>query len=135
MVKTENRAYFYALGRRKTARASVKLFPEGSGEVEVNGKTLREWADTDELMLNVLQPLHLLGVKKDFDFVIRTSGGGKEAQADAARLGVSRALLKKNLEFRTQLKEADFLTVDSRKKERKKPGLKRARRAPQFSKR
>ncbi len=103
--------------------------------MEVNGETLREWADTDELMLNVLKPLHLLGVKKDFDFVTRVSGGGKEAQADAARLGVSRALIRKNPDLRTQLKEADLLTVDARKKERKKPGLKRARRAPQFSKR
>ncbi|MCF7846834.1 MAG: 30S ribosomal protein S9 [Candidatus Gracilibacteria bacterium] len=135
MVKTSNRAYFSALGRRKTSRATVKLFPEGSGEIEINGKTLREWSDSEEMMLNVLKPFHLLSVTKDFDAVIRTSGGGKEAQSDAIRLGLARALQKKNPDFRTQLKEEELLTVDSRKKERKKPGLKRARRAPQFSKR
>jgi small subunit ribosomal protein S9 len=130
-----DRAYFYGLGKRKTARATVKLFPGGKGDMAVNGETLREWSDDDEMILKVLQPLELLGLKKDYDLEIRTSGGGKKAQAEAARLGISRALLRKTGDFRTQLKEHGFLTRDSRVKERKKPGLRRARRAPQWSKR
>lgn len=135
MVKTENRAYFYAVGKRKNARATVRLYPEGTGETQVNGETLRDWADTEEMIKTILSPLDLLGEKKNYDVVIRTSGGGKTAQADAARLGMARVLIKKNAEFRAQLKEEGFLTRDSRKKERKKPGLKKARRASQFSKR
>jgi small subunit ribosomal protein S9 len=135
-MKTENRAYFYAYGNRKTARATVKLFPGGTGDLEINGGVLlREWADDEKMVQAVLAPLELLGVKKDFDIAIRVSGGGKAAQAESARLGISRALVKKEASFRTQLKEAGFMTVDSRQKERKKPGLKRARRAPQWSKR
>ena len=137
-MKTDNRAYFYAKGNRKTARATVKLFPDGSGDLEINGGDLRDWADNDIMIKSVLAPLELLallGVKKDFDIAIRTSGGGKAAQADAARLGISRALLKKDASYRTQLKEAGFVTVDSRQKERMKPGLKKARRSPQWSKR
>ena len=135
MVKTENRAYYYAVGKRKTARATVRIYPEGTGDVQVNDVTLRDWADTEEMIKTVLSPLDILGEKKNYDVVIRTSGGGKTAQADSARLGLSRALVKKNAEFRPQLKEEGYLTRDSRKKERKKPGLKKARRAPQFSKR
>ncbi len=131
----ENRAYFYAVGRRKTARATVKLFPEGTGDVIVNNKTVREWADTQEMLKTVIEPLAVLGVKKDFDIVVRTSGGGKIAQAEAARLGVARALIKKQAESRPQLKEEGLLSRDPRVKERKKPGLKKARRASQFSKR
>ncbi len=134
-MKTDNRAYFYAYGNRKTARATVKLFPEGSGELEINGGSLRDWASDDVMFKAVLAPLDLLGVKKDFDVAIRVSGGGKAAQAEAARLGIARALLKKESSHRTQLKEAGYLTVDSRQKERKKPGLKKARRSPQWSKR
>ena len=135
MVKTDNRAFFYAVGRRKSARATVKLFPQGNGEVEVNGVKLTDWSDIYEMSTTVFAPLGTLGVKKDYDIVIRTSGGGKIAQAEAARLGIARALIKQTPEFRLQLKEAGFLTRDPRRKERKKPGLKRARRAPQFSKR
>ena len=129
------KAYFYAIGKRKTSRATVKLFPGGKGEMKINDLTPREWADSDNILKAVMQPLELLGVKKDFDFEIRTSGGGKCAQGDAIRLGISRVLVKKEAKFREQLKEAGFLTRDPRKKERKKPGLKKARRAPQFSKR
>jgi len=128
------RAYFYGLGKRKTARATVKLFPDGQGNVEVNEKKLREWAD-DDMVKTILEPLSLLGIKKDFDVEVRVSGGGKKAQADSARLGVSRALIKKQVSFKEQLREAGFLTRDPRIKERKKPGLKKARRAPQFAKR
>ncbi len=135
MITAKNKAYFYAIGKRKTARATVKLFPGGKGDIEINEKTLKEWADDNQMMVTVLEPLGLLGVKKDFDLKIRVSGGGKNAQAESMRLGISRALIRKEATFRTQLKEAGFLTRDPRIKERKKPGLKRARRAPQFSKR
>lgn len=131
----DNRAYFHAVGRRKSARATVKLYPEGTGEVIVNNKKVREWADTEEMIRTVNEPLKVLGVAKDFDIVIRTSGGGKVAQAEAARLGIARSLIKKQLEHRPQLKEEGLLTRDPRVKERKKPGLKKARRASQFSKR
>ena len=135
MINTKNRAYFYALGKRKTSRATVQLFPEGSGEIQINEKKLREWADDEHIVFTIMEPFKLLGVKKDFDLIVRVSGGGKKAQAGSIRLGIARALLKKEASFRTQLKEAGLLTRDSRIKERKKPGLKRARRAPQFSKR
>ena len=135
MAKTQNRAYFYALGKRKTSRATVKLFPEGEGLITINSKKIRDWADTEDMVQKVLEPLKLLGVKNEFDVDIRVSGGGKTAQAESARLGISRALLKKDSHLRSQLREEGLLTRDPRKKERKKPGLKKARRAPQFSKR
>jgi len=135
MAKTQNRAYFYALGKRKTSRATVKLFPEGEGVITINSKKLRDWADTEDMVQAILAPLKLLGVKNEFDVDIRVSGGGKVAQSESARLGISRALLKKDATVRAQLREEGFLTRDPRVKERKKPGLKKARRAPQFSKR
>lgn len=135
MAKTQNRAYFYALGKRKTARATVKLFPQGEGEITINSKKIRDWADTEDMVQKIQEPLKLLGVKKEFDIDIRVSGGGKVAQSEAARLGVSRALLKKDATIRPQLREEGLLTRDPRRKERKKPGLAKARRAKQFSKR
>ena len=126
--------YFYAVGKRKTARACVKIF-DGSGEIKINEKKIRDWVDTDRMYFQILQPLEILGIKKNFDIEIRTSGGGKNGQTGAILLGIARAILKKNADFKLQLREAGFLTRDSRKKERKKPGLKRARRAPQWSKR
>ena len=130
-----NRAYFYALGKRKTARATIKLFPNGEGNVLVNGQKLRSWSDTDRIHKSVLAPLDLLGVKKDYDIEIRVSGGGKVAQSIAAQLGVARALVRKDAELRTQLRDADLLTRDPRRKERKKPGLRGARKSAQWSKR
>lgn len=130
-----NRSYFYANGKRKSSRATVRVFPGGKGDISVNDKSLVDWADTQEMVFTVMQPLNLLGEKSRVDVIIRTSGGGKRAQADAARLGISRALLKQNSDHKLQLKDVGFLTRDERSKERKKPGLKRARRAPQFSKR
>ena len=135
MTNEKNRAYFYAVGRRKTARATVRLFPDGHGEITINGVKLREWSDDDSMLENVLKPLEIVGAKKDFDLEILSSGGGKKAQSESMRLGISRALVKKEASLRTQLKGAGLLTRDPRVKERKKPGLKGARRAPQFSKR
>ena len=128
-------AYFYAIGRRKTSRATVKLYPQGSGEITINGQKLKDWADNDMMILRALKPLEVTGSKKDVDVVIRTSGGGKQAQADSVLLGIARALVKKEAGHRETLKVEGLMTRDSRVKERKKPGLKRARRASQFSKR
>ncbi len=132
---TTNRAYFYAKGKRKTAVATIRLYPQGQGEVKVNGEVIREWSDTESIFKTATRPLELLGVKKEFDLEIIASGGGKSSQADAICLGIARSLVKKDSSLREQLKKEGLLTRDSRKKERKKPGLKRARRAPQFSKR
>lgn len=130
-----NRAYFYANGKRKTSVATVRLYPDGKGDITINDQTLREWADTDTIFHTVQSPLQELGVKKDYDVVVITKGGGKSAQADAIKLGIARALVKKEASYREQLKKGGMLTRDSRIKERKKPGLRKARRAVQFSKR
>ncbi len=130
-----DKAYFYAIGKRKTARATVKLYPEGKGEITINGIKLRDWADDLVMLQNVQKPLQVLGMLKDTDIAARTSGGGKGSQAESIGLGIARALVTKYPEYRSQLKDAGLLTRDSRVKERKKPGLKKARRAPQFSKR
>ncbi len=129
------RSYFYAIGKRKTSRATVRLYPEGGGNVLVNDVALRKWAEIDRWFVSVNEPMDLLGEKKNIDLEIIVSGGGKNAQAEAIQLGISRALVKYKSDFRSQLKERGMLTRDSRVKERKKPGLKRARRAPQWAKR
>ena len=128
-------AYFYANGKRKNAVATVRLYPEGQGELTVNGEKLREWADDEHMVFTVNQPLETLSAKKDVDIEIITRGGGKKAQAEAIRLGISRAFVKKDMTLREQLKSKGFMTRDSRTKERKKPGLRGARRSPQWSKR
>lgn len=126
--------YTYSVGKRKTAIARVKLFTEGKGELKVNDKAAKSYF-TPLQIENAFAPLVLTGQKGNFDIEARLVGGGKSAQSDAIRHGISRALLLINPEFRTELKRAGFLRRDSRTKERKKPGLHRARRAPQFSKR
>ena len=126
--------YFYSAGKRKTAIARVKLFDGGKGDITVNNKKAKEYF-TPLQIENALAPLALLDRKKDFDLVVYIVGGGKEAQSDAMRHGISRALLLVDPDARSQLKREGFLRRDARVKERKKPGLKRARRAPQFSKR
>jgi len=127
-------SYTYSVGKRKTAIARVKLFQGGSGELKVNDKAAKTYF-TPLQIENLFAPLVLTGQKGSFDIEARLTGGGKSAQSDAVRHGISRALLLINPEFRTELKRAGFLRRDSRVKERKKPGLHRARRAPQFSKR
>ncbi len=127
-------SYTYSVGKRKTAIARVKLFQGGSGELKVNDKPAKTYF-TPLQIENLFAPLVLTGQKGSFDIEARLTGGGKSAQSDAIRHGISRALLLVNPEFRTELKRAGFLRRDSRVKERKKPGLHRARRAPQFSKR
>ncbi|NOS67154.1 MAG: 30S ribosomal protein S9 [Candidatus Peribacteraceae bacterium] len=129
------RSYLAGLGKRKTARARVKLYQEGSGEVTINGMKMKEYFAAGFQTENALAPLTIAGVAKTVDIEARVSGGGKAGQSDAVRHGISRALLLLNADYRPDLKRAGFLRRDARIKERKKPGLKRARRAPQFSKR
>ena len=130
----KKRQYFGSVGKRKTAVARVKLFQNGSGEFTVNGKKLDEYFTGVEIE-NAVAPLALAGQEKMVDVDAVVSGGGRTAQSDAMRHGISRALLLTNPDLRGDLKRAGFLRRDSRIKERKKPGLHRARRAPQFSKR
>ena len=133
---TSSRQYFYSAGKRKTAIARVKLYEDGgSGEMKVNGKAIREYFDTSLQVENALAPLALVEMKKGFDAEISVKGGGKEAQSAAVRHGISRALVLFNPDFRPTLKREGFLRRDARIKERKKPGLKGARRAPQWQKR
>ena len=127
--------YFYAVGRRKRAIAQVRLYPEGKGEVIVNDKKLEEHLPIDVLQESVMLPLKSVGMSETADVTVKTHGGGIRGQADAIRLGIARALLIINPDYRATLKPLGLLTRDSRKKERKKFGLKKARRAPQWSKR
>lgn len=128
------RPYFYSVGKRKTAIARVKLFQDGSGKAQVNNLALKDYFAGTQIE-NATAALLLTSNLKNFDIEAHVLGGGKSAQSDAIRHGISRALLLLNPELRGELKHAGFLRRDSRTKERKKPGLHRARRAPQFSKR
>lgn len=131
----EKAPYFYGTGRRKSSVARVRLY-QGSGAVTVNDRSLDEYFGLDTLKAIVRQPLTLTGTDEKFDVVCRVSGGGVTGQAGAIRHGIARALLQYDSEnLRLTLKKAGLLTRDPRMKERKKYGLKAARRAPQFSKR
>jgi small subunit ribosomal protein S9 len=127
--------YIRTVGRRKTAVARVRLFKNGKGNIEINGKDWKVYFPTASQQHTVFNPLKITGQTDNMDFMIKVVGGGINSQAEAVRHGISRALLKFNEEFKPSLKRSGFLTRDSRKKERKKPGLKRARRAPQWKKR
>ncbi|MBI3336624.1 30S ribosomal protein S9 [Candidatus Peregrinibacteria bacterium] len=128
------RQYFYSVGKRKNAIACVRLYQDGSGTCTVNTRKLKEYFHGIGSE-NALAPLDIVRETRTFDIEAKVYGGGKSAQSDAVRLGISRALILCNPEWRPELKRAGFLRRDARIKERKKPGLKRARRAPQFSKR
>ncbi len=125
---------FYGTGRRKQAIARVRLM-DGKGNILINGKTIDEYFGTDILKVIVRQPLNATNTLDKYDVVCKVVGGGFTGQAGAIRHGISRALLKANGEYKLTLKRAGFLTRDPRMKERKKYGLKKARKAPQFSKR
>ncbi|MBR4200033.1 MAG: 30S ribosomal protein S9 [Oscillospiraceae bacterium] len=125
---------FYGTGRRKHSVARVRLYP-GSGNVTINGRGIDDYFGLETLKLIVRQPLELTETSAQFDVVCTVAGGGVTGQAGAIRHGVARALLQFNAELRPALKKAGYLTRDPRMKERKKYGLKAARRAPQFSKR
>jgi len=128
------RQYFGSIGKRKSAIVRVKLYQGGSGSVTVNGQKLGEYFSGVQVK-NAIASLVLLQKQGVFDVEAIAKGGGKSAQSDAMRLGVSRALLLCNPEWRGDLKRQGYLRRDARIKERKKPGLKRARRAPQWQKR
>ncbi|MDR3644463.1 MAG: 30S ribosomal protein S9 [Clostridia bacterium] len=129
-----DRPFFYGTGRRKNSVARVRVYP-GSGVITVNGRDIEDYFGLDTLKLIVRQPLVLTNLMGRFDIVANVVGGGVSGQAGAIRHGLSRALLQAGDELRPVLKKAGFLTRDPRMKERKKYGLKAARRAPQFSKR
>jgi small subunit ribosomal protein S9 len=124
-----------ATGRRKTATAQVRLYKNGKGIIIINKQKFNQYFSTAILKTIVSQPLKLTGNLKDLDFSILVKGGGKKAQAEAVRHGIARSLIEFDKKFKPPLKAKGWLTRDSRKKERKKPGLKKARRAPQWSKR
>ena len=125
---------FYGTGRRKSSIARVRLV-EGKGTITINGKNIDEYLGTDTLKVIVRQPLTTTNTTDKYDVICSVQGGGFTGQAGAIRLGIARALLQANSEYRPALKAAGFLTRDPRMKERKKYGLKKARKAPQFSKR
>ena len=126
--------YHYAIGRRKSARATVRLYSE-KGESTVNGKPMSEYFNNQTLLRTIEAPLVLTGQNDTTRAVIRVSGGGTKGQAEAVSLGLARALVVMSEDFRSSLRKNGFLTRDAREKERKKYGLKKARKAPQFSKR
>ena len=130
----ETTPFFYGTGRRKKSIARVRVYA-GTGKIIINDRSIDDYFGLDTLKLIVRQPLELTGTTEKFDIICRVSGGGVTGQAGAIRHGLSRALLQYDEAVRPVLKKAGFLTRDPRMKERKKYGLKAARRAPQFSKR
>ena len=131
---TSAKPYFYGTGRRKKSVARVRLYP-GTGVITVNGKSVDEYFGLETLKLIMNQPFEVTDTMGKFDIVANVRGGGLSGQAGAIRHGLSRALLSADETYKKALKSAGFLTRDPRMKERKKYGLKGARRAPQFSKR
>ena len=130
----ETKPFFYGTGRRKSSVARVRLY-QGSGNITINGRDIDDYFGLETLKLIVRQPLALTDSLEKFDIVCNVNGGGFSGQAGAVRHGIARALLQYDESLRPALKKAGFLTRDPRMKERKKYGLKAARRAPQFSKR
>lgn len=131
---TPKKAYFYGTGRRKSSVARVRIVP-GNGAITINGRDIDDYFGLETLKLIVRQPFGVTNTSGKYDIIAKVIGGGVSGQAGAIRHGLSRALLQASDEFRPLLKKAGFLTRDPRMKERKKYGLKAARRAPQFSKR
>ena len=127
--------YYYGTGRRKSSVARVRVYENGTGAITINGRDIDNYFGLDTLKMVVRQPLATTDLLGKVDVVVTVCGGGVTGQAGAIRHGISRALLVANAEYRPSLKAAGFLTRDPRMKERKKYGLKAARRAPQFSKR
>jgi small subunit ribosomal protein S9 len=132
---TPKSKYFYGTGKRKTSIARVRLYEKGTGQIVINNKPFEEFIPLPIIQELILYPLTLTGSKKAFDIYVKIEGGGFNSQAEAIRHGISRALVAYNADLKSTLKPDGLLTRDARIKERKKYGLKRARRAPQFSKR
>lgn len=128
--------YIYTVGKRKTAIATLKIYLNEKAETIINEKKISEYAKNEKTILDLInEPLVLLNLLDKYKLTIKVHGGGKYAQAEAIRLAISRALVKINEEYKKTLRSKGFLTRDPRSKERKKPGLKKARKAPQWSKR
>lgn len=127
--------YYYGTGRRKTAVARVRLYPNGDGLITINGRHADEYFPRETLMQAVRSPLRMLELNNRFNISVKVVGGGVSGQAGAVRHGIARALVRADEEFRSVLRKNGFLTRDPRMKERKKYGLKRARKAPQYTKR
>ena len=127
--------YYEAVGRRKAATARVRLFPGGEGTIVVNGRPFDEYFAREVDGLQLREPLKVTAAEDRFNISVKVKGGGVSGQAGAIRLGIARALLKVDPDLRPILRKGGFLTRDARVKERKKPGLKRARKAPQYTKR
>ena len=135
MAKKATKVYFYGTGRRKNAVACVRILP-GTGKITVNGKDIDEYFGLETLKLIIRQPLAATATEGQFDIIAKAIGGGVSGQAGAIRHGLARALVQADeTAYKATLKSAGFLTRDARMKERKKPGLKKARKASQFSKR
>jgi len=134
-VSVKKKLQYWGTGRRKSAVARVRLIPGGNGAITINGRSIDEYCDLDTLKLIIRQPLALTDSEAKYDVFVNVKGGGFTGQAGAIRHGIARALIVAEPELRAALKKAGFLTRDPRMKERKKYGLKKARRAPQFSKR
>lgn len=133
---TENQYYYEAVGRRKTATARVRLYPAGeTPEIIVNGKPMPEYFSRMADQLRLIEPMQATETESQFNVSVLVKGGGVHGQADAVRQGIARALIIADESLRPSLKKGGFLTRDPRAKERKKPGLKRARKAPQYTKR
>ncbi len=126
--------YYYGTGRRKEAVAQVRLYP-GTGNIVVNGKPVEQYFSREFDMFQVKGPLQATAMAERFSIMVRVIGGGITGQAEAVSHGIARALLEADPELRSPLRKGGFLTRDARIKERKKPGLKRARKAPQYTKR
>jgi small subunit ribosomal protein S9 len=127
--------YYEGIGRRKTSTARVRLFPGGTGRVIINDREGQDYMPRSGDMELLFEPLRIIGQERSYDISVHVNGGGVSGQRDAIRLGMARALLKIDPEFRGVLRDNDLLTRDARIKERKKPGLKRARKAPTYTKR
>ena len=134
-VSVKKKLQYWGTGRRKSAIARVRLIPGGTGAITINGRSIDEYCDLDTLKLIIRQPLVLTETDSKYDVFVNVIGGGFTGQAGAIRHGVARALVVAEPELRPALKKEGYLTRDPRMKERKKDGLKKARRAPQFSKR
>lgn len=136
MAETNKGEYYYGMGRRKTAVARVRLYPNGDGSITINDKSSRLYFGQREAVASTMTaPLRLLDLGNEYTMTVRVVGGGTNGQAGAIRHAVARALVRVNPEWKPALRKAGYLTRDPRMKERKKPGLKRARKAPQYTKR
>ena len=127
--------YYEGVGRRKTATARVRLFPGGEGTIVVNDRPAQDYFRVDAMLTRLMDPLKAVAMENRFNVSAHVSGGGINGQSDAVVLGIARALLKMDPELRSVLRKGGYLSRDARAKDSKKPGLKRARKAPQYTKR